>query len=381
MLSSCLFGILSLLTACQNTENVTQEPVAETPLIISIDRGLSNEEFEQFVKTFSDLRGIDIQLETRSSSNVGENEIKTNLLTDNGADIILFSSGGLFKWLDPKQYFYDLSQEEFTSHYIPLYKKAVSIDNEVYGLPLGTAEAIGFFYQKDVYEQLNLNEPDNWASFSHNLEKSKQAGLVPILTPFKEQWLSQYYWYLGESLSENKEEGYKDILMKINDFKSKGYFTEEFLSTSLLEGVESFIKGESVHFLMQYGFIDYLLDTYLLKKENIGFFIPEAEQQNIHYMLPSSLYINKKSEHISLALEFFREYHRKMLNKLTTTIERPGVFDTDLYTPDSVIYEQTQDFKVDVLSDLMMEFFSGTLTQEEFLNQYRQREYELSLIY
>ena len=348
-----------------------------------MDAGLVTNDFLNFIDTFSTKYKVDVEVAKRPSGIAGENEVMTELLTSNAPDILLFSSGGLFKALDPREYFYDLSGEAYVNQYIESYRQAVSVENEIYGLPLDNADAIGFIYRKDIYDKLNLSIPKDWESFVNNLQALKNNNIVPLLTPFKDQWLTQYYWYVAEyanSTSDNIEQ-YRDILKKIDQLRANEFLSPNLLTMSLSMGLNDFGNKNSTHLLGQYSFRNYLTTNHVVSEEDIGFFpFPNQGNQYI-YMLPSSLYINKKSKEIKLCKLFFEEYYKEKIEKKESTREQPGILKTAEIKPERIIYEQQMDYKVDVLPELLLDFFTGNLTADEVIQQYQLRDEELKLIY
>lgn len=380
-----LVAMLFLLTGCvgevQERQHMVEKPIKDT-LTLSVDAGVFNQELEEFIQDFSERHQVEIIIQQHFSGSVRENEVQTELLAGKGADIILFSSGGLFKTLDPKQHFVDISGEEFAQNYIESFKSAVSVGDQVFGLPIGNADAVGFIYNKRLYEQLGLSEPVDWAHFQSNLISINQAGITPILTPFKDQWLTQYYLYVAEvSHPDNKAEEYRELLRKVDWLKENNHLSSELLTTSLAMGLSEFGRQESAHFLGQFSFIHYLTDNHIMDISDIGFFSFPNETEGFVYILPSSFYINQNSDYIEISKEFFREYYETKLYGIETTVEQPGVFQDSKIQPDRIIYEQQMDFKLEDLPELLLDFFTDRLTADELIHQILQRNKEQALIF
>lgn len=384
VISTILVSLLGmpLLVGCEPTMQTTEEEHTENNLTVSVDAGLVTKEFTSFVDDFAQKYHITVEINERPSGNAGENIVMTELLTNNASDILLFNSGGLFKSLDPKEYFYNLSSESYVVDYIDSYRQAVSVGEEVYGLPLGNADAIGFTYHKDIYSELGLTVPQNAETLETNFEKIKEAGITPILTPFKDQWLTQYYWYVGElSQPTEGEESYRQVLQKIDFWKDKNYFSENMLTMSLAMGLDDFGQQDSAHLLSQYSFKNYLISNHLVAEEELDFF-PFPNKENAYiYMLPSSLYINKQTENLALCQSFFNEYFNEKVKELPATIEQPSILKDGEIQPDRIISEQEQTYKVDILPEILLDYFTNNISAEELIHQYQQRSEELQLIY
>lgn len=372
-----------LFAGCYSEQKQPPKTQSSAPdLTISVDAGLVTNDLLDFIDSFSTTHQVNIELSERPSGNAGENEVMTELLTRNAADILLFNSGGLFKTLDPQEYFYDLSREAYVGQYVESYRQAVSVGSEVYGLPLGNADAIGFIYRKDIYEDLALAVPQDWESFEANLEKIKMDGKTPLLTPFKDQWLTQYYWYAAEySAATDTIEQYREVLKKIDQLKAKEFLSPNLLTMSLSMGLDDFGKKNSAHLLGQYSFRNYLTNNHLVNEENLGFFpFPNQTDQYV-YMLPSSLYINKRTKEKKLCQLFFQEYYEKKIKKQESTKEQPGILKTAEIKPQRIIYEQQMDYKVDILPELLLDYFTDNLTADEVIHQYQLRNDELNQLY
>ncbi|MFC5406252.1 ABC transporter substrate-binding protein [Cohnella soli] len=70
----------------------------------------------------------------------------------------------------------------------------------------------GFFYNKDIFAKLGLSEPTTWEALFETSKKLKEAGYIPIATPFLfEGWMhSAFVDWAGRSL-------YKDLLILPGD--------------------------------------------------------------------------------------------------------------------------------------------------------------------
>ena len=71
----------------------------------------------------------------------------------------------------------------------------------MYCIPLTTSNVAGCFYNKKVYEDLQLEIPLTWEEFLNNCEIIKtQTDKVPVVTPYSDGagsqilFLSQYFY-------------------------------------------------------------------------------------------------------------------------------------------------------------------------------------------
>lgn len=74
-----------------------------------------------------------------------------------------------------------------------LMDKACMIDGQHYLLPI-TQHYVAFFYNKAVFERLNLDPPKTWDQFLNACEVIKASGVVPIGLGSKNQWPAQFWF-------------------------------------------------------------------------------------------------------------------------------------------------------------------------------------------
>jgi raffinose/stachyose/melibiose transport system substrate-binding protein len=69
-------------------------------------------------------------------------------------------------------------------------------NGEYYGVPW-TWGAVGFFYNKDLFEQAGLDPeapPATWAEFLTTVQTLKDAGITPITVGVGDKWPAHFYW-------------------------------------------------------------------------------------------------------------------------------------------------------------------------------------------
>ena len=126
--------------------------------------------------------------------------IKTRLTSHEMNDICLYNSGSLFKALNPEEYFVDLSDQDFVGDYEDSYKETVSVGDAVYGVPATSTQVVGWLYNKNVYEELDLEVPTTWDELMANCEAIKAAGKTAVIGSYKDTWTAQPV-FLGDAYS------------------------------------------------------------------------------------------------------------------------------------------------------------------------------------
>jgi raffinose/stachyose/melibiose transport system substrate-binding protein len=71
-------------------------------------------------------------------------------------------------------------------------KKQVTFDGKLYGVP-GEMETIGMFYNKDMFKQLGIAEPQSLDDLQAASQKIKAAGKIPMAVGDKEGWEGGHY--------------------------------------------------------------------------------------------------------------------------------------------------------------------------------------------
>src|SRR5918996_664936 len=99
---------------------------------------------------------ITIELETRPQGGEGDNVVKTRLSTQEMTDIFMYNSGSLFQALNPATQLTPLNDEPWVADLDDAFKPSVSVDDQVYGAPYGSAFGGGILYNRKVYEDLGL---------------------------------------------------------------------------------------------------------------------------------------------------------------------------------------------------------------------------------
>jgi raffinose/stachyose/melibiose transport system substrate-binding protein len=164
----------------------------------------------------------------------------------------------------------------------------------LYGMP-PTAELVGVFYRKDIFDELGLSVPTTFAEFEATLEQLKAAGYVPLTFGNTDGWPAGQT--LGEILgTQLPDRAYLDDLVyswgrgaswnspetiaaaaKLVEWADKGYFTPGFEGIGYDDSTNLFNNGEGAMMLTG----SWMSSTFQAGPHgaNIGFFlVPPAEE-------------------------------------------------------------------------------------------------------
>lgn len=114
----------------------------------------------------------------------------------------------------------------------------VTINKKQYSVPWMSFDARTFFYNKELFEKMNLTQPKNLKEFEQMLPVIKKAGYIPISVAGLNSWsilwiyeemMSVMYPEYCQSLSADKNIDLtgveaRNVFKKIKDWADKGYF-------------------------------------------------------------------------------------------------------------------------------------------------------------
>ena len=251
---------------------------------------------------FSELTGCKIEVELLSSnSEESVYTLEVRAATGNLPDLFQSSIGAQLDRLDPAANVYDLSgqdwiRENVASSYLDLVSDADT--GAVYCVPLTTSNVAGCFYNKKVYQDLNLEIPTRWEEFLSNCEVIKTTtSKVPVVTPYSDGagsqilFLSQYFYvwnedpafadkYTNREIELHDSETFMRGLYKLNDLYTKGYQSDDPLAVSFENSAIDLANGDAVMTFSRTNIMATLSKVAPDKIEDIGFFpLPDTSSE------------------------------------------------------------------------------------------------------
>jgi raffinose/stachyose/melibiose transport system substrate-binding protein len=207
---------------------------------------------------------VTVEVETRPQGSEGDNVVKTRLSTGDMTDVFAYNSGSLFQALNPSQTMVPL-EGDYVDTLADAFVESVSVDDQVYGVPLGTFMGGGIMYHIPTYEELGLEVPKTWDQFMENNAAIEEAGKVPVIQTYGDTWTSQLF-VLGDFHNVAQEEPdfaeqytageakYADTpaalggFEKTQEVQEAGYVNEDFASAKMPDGMRMLATGEGVHY-------------------------------------------------------------------------------------------------------------------------------------
>lgn len=143
--------------------------------------------------------GIIVEIEYRVGGSDGDNIVKTRLASGEMTDICAYNSGALLSALNPGEYFVDLTTNpEILDRLDDTYISAVTVDDKTFGIPVCATQSGAVMYNKDLYEEYNLETPNTWDEFIANCQVLKDAGENAVIGSFADSWTTQVI-FLGDN--------------------------------------------------------------------------------------------------------------------------------------------------------------------------------------
>jgi raffinose/stachyose/melibiose transport system substrate-binding protein len=138
---------------------------------------------------FEKESGITVEVSTLPFDNM-RTILQTQLRSGEGPDVFNWGSGPSFGGaLAEAGLLYDLTDayEENDWEVFDFAKEQVTVDGKVFGIP-GELETIGVFYNKEIFSELDLGQPESLDDLVAASEQIRESGRVPMAVGDKEGW-------------------------------------------------------------------------------------------------------------------------------------------------------------------------------------------------
>lgn len=147
-----------------------------------------------------------------------------------------------------------------------------------------------YFYNKEIFEELNLEAPTTYEEFKNVCQTIKDAGVVPIYEATPSGWHQVLPLFesagsyvkddpdLYEKLNNNEMdikdvEGLNTVIQQMNEFAELGFFGEDLLSNNIEEDMARFAAEECAIVLNTQGWGEMVQQEYPETKDKVGFFV------------------------------------------------------------------------------------------------------------
>lgn len=320
--------------------------------------GTSKGVLDQACQVAEEKFGFKIEIEECEDDNV----VKTRLATGDCPDLLCYNTGSLLSSLNPSQYFIDLTDTDMAGTFDEAFTQAASVDGKLYGIPQCDSMGAGIFYNKELYEEYDLEVPTTWDEFLSNLDTLKNAGINAMATSLKDvvyaqlPFLGDNYQLLhdepdfaekftaGEVKFADSEAGLR-VWEKYEELVP--YFNEDSASVEAEQIPERLFNKECGHLMYFTNQTSAWAETYGEDAvNNIGFFaLPgdTEEQTGLTIWPANAIYGNKDSENLDAVMAFLEWYASdEGMDALTSFYSPAGGFHTG-YQPEGNSLELVQE--------------------------------------
>ena len=310
-------GIAALAMTAMADEDITLTFMASQDWIQDAEMELGEK--------FTEQTGIKIDYQIVPSDQY-ENLLMTKL--NNGECTDLFggqsSQFSIVNQFHVDQNAVELTDEEWAQNVEPAAAFELSIDGKLYGQPIQDVSAVwAVAYNRQIFEDLGLEIPTNYAEFCDICDKLLEAGITPIYECVSDGWhhvcwtekaiaATQADPDYPEKLNTNAatfagNEQLITLFSELKEMVDKGYFGDNYMSNQYSDAPASIASGEYATVLYNQGLgVEVNAVDPDFPVDNIGYFVsPLCDDQalNVNYCGPSR-FIFSGSANIDAAKQY-----------------------------------------------------------------------------
>lgn len=272
-----LLMITFSIAGCSSTSNGTdkKDDQVELSFFHRFADGANKQFFDSAVKEF-ESQNPKVKIKVSSAINDDYKQKINVLLGSSNPPDIFFAWSGEYankfvrsgKVLDLTKYTKagtELGDQIFTSQFGPY-----TFERKVYGVPI-VMDGKAFFYNKEIFKKLGVNEPKTWNEFMTVLKKIKQGGYIPIAFGNQSNWAVGHYLTTlnqrmvdpavlkkdyNRSTGEFTDPSYVTALEKMIELEP--YFTKEPNAVTDDSAINAFVNGKAAIYYNQFNQIPYI---------------------------------------------------------------------------------------------------------------------------
>lgn len=233
----------------------------------------NKEYFEEAVKRFEDANeGVKINI---SSAINDDYKQKINVLMggDNPPDIYFTWAGEYSNKFARAGQALNISEHidetNLADQVIANQLEAYTFDGSVYGIPI-IMDGKAFFYNKEIFEELGIEEPTNWDEFLSVLEVIKESEYTPIAFGNQSNWaVGHYLTTLNQRMVDSEtldndytgdgdfaDQGYVEALDKLSELNN--YFNDMPNAVDDDSAINSFVNKTAAIYYNQFNQFPYI---------------------------------------------------------------------------------------------------------------------------
>lgn len=319
--------------------------------------------------------------------------------------------------VNPEENCIDFTEEEFAQRMKPEAKACFTYQDRLYGTSLYGNKMWLYFYNKQIFEDLDLKAPENYDEFKQVCQAILDSGVTPVFEATPSTWHQTLPLFevagsyvsqepdLYQKLNDNKIkikdiEGINKVINQMNEFASLGFFGEDYLSNNIEEDMNYFAEGKVAIVLNTQGWGEMVQEQFPETKGNIGFFVMPWNDNQVLGVTPSGggFFGYKKSPHQEEIKEFFRyitredvlqKYHNGNPNSMEMPFEGiedkyPQEYSDYFNSLEKILVMQTGVTYIDpnwgAIGKDIEAMYAGMMTPEEVIEGIDQKRQDTALL-
>ncbi len=306
-------------------------------ITFAISADVDQSPYPKVFQNYESKTGNKVEIQTLAGGNDYETIIRTRFATKDYPDIFYYFGGGQhYINLNASETLFDFINEPWVKDLTPAARdfqiseaKLVKPNGKnMYGVPWGNVTTLGLLYNKEIFAQLGISAPKNYADFLSICETIKNAGITPIVEAGKEAWPCQIFQLIGWSSFIDPvlgEEGLnklntnqlhlsdipqiRDLFGRYVALKTRGYLNKNFLATTYDMQQEALGTGTAAMAFQGEWIFNEIKKKFGVEVVNKFGEIPlpsDNDQGNATIYAPEQLLISKLSKNAKTAVELVR---------------------------------------------------------------------------
>lgn len=309
---------------------LAQQPVKKLKMMF-VYGGATKEAIDRCVKEYTNKINPNVEIITEAVAGAGaatyQEVLQTRFLAGEGPDIYFEWGGELAGFFidrgfaEPMEKYY--KKYNWYDRFVPMAIEAIKRKGKLYGVPVKIA-GMTFWYNKKVWEKLNLKEPKTYEEFELLCETVKKAGVYPLTIGGKYDWMTMrlldYLLELscGPTLFDNLRAlkvswNRPEVVKAYTLFKKwvDNWVIPGFLNITPDDSIPPFYQGRALMTFdgtwRESGIISSGLDPH-----DFDFFIPPTGHTPVRFSgFPEQYIISSKSKYKDEAAEFLNWFTSK----------------------------------------------------------------------
>jgi raffinose/stachyose/melibiose transport system substrate-binding protein len=283
--------------------------------------------YEQIFAAFAEKTGNKVEVQALPAGEEFGQIMMTRFATKDYPDAFEMDPGTKqYIKFKAEETLYDWTNSAVIRRVLDATREFQTLNGKVYGVPWGTNNNLGVYYNKEIFQKLGVKPPKNYADFLDICAKAKAAGYIPVYEAVKTGWPAQIYslgaWTssvdpaIGDAgvlklekneLRLNAIPAFKKVLEQQLALKTLGYYQSDVLAGTYEEQQELFGTGK-VAMIFQLANVLSLLEQKFgsaFVNEKVGYFpVPDEKSAGIATLYaPGQILVPKARENVKTTVD------------------------------------------------------------------------------